>query len=77
MRRLTRRTSCSSANNYFRNVYPFNTNVGGQYAISAASGLQDRAHIIGAQLVTTFSPSLYNEFRGSWPYRNEHMLLMR
>jgi hypothetical protein len=58
--------------NYFRNVYPFNTNVGGQYAISAASDFQDRAHIIGAQLVTTFSPSLYNEFRGSWPYRNEH-----
>jgi len=58
--------------NYFRNVYPFNTNVGGQYAISAASDFQDRAHIIGAQLVTTFSPALYNEFRGSWPYRNEH-----
>lgn len=58
--------------NYFRNVYPFNTNVGGQYNISAASDFQDRAHIIGAQLVTTFSPNLFNEFRGSWPYRNEH-----
>jgi hypothetical protein len=58
--------------NYFRNVYPFNTNVGGQYNISAASDFQDRAHIIGAQWVTTFSPSLFNEFRGSWPYRNEH-----
>ena len=58
--------------NYFRNNYPFNTNVGGLYALSAASDFQDRAHIIGAQLVTTFSSSLLNEFRGSWPYRNEH-----
>ncbi len=58
--------------NYFRNRYPFNTDVGGQYALSAAADFQDRAHIIGAQLVTTFSPNLLNEFRGSWPYRNEH-----
>ena len=58
--------------NYFRNRYPFNTNVGGLYALSAASDFQDRAHIIGAQLVTTLSPTLLNEFRGSWPYRNEH-----
>jgi outer membrane receptor protein involved in Fe transport len=57
--------------NYFRNVYPFNSNVGGQYAISAAADFQDRAHIIGAQLITTFSPNMFNEFRGSWPYRNE------
>ncbi len=58
--------------NYFRNNYPFNTNVGGQYAISAASDFQDRAHIIGAQLITTFTPNLLNEFRGSIPYRNQH-----
>ncbi len=58
--------------NYFRNTYPFNTNAGGLYAISAASDFQDRAHIIGAQLITTVSPNLLNEFRGSWPYRNEH-----
>ena len=58
--------------NYFRNRYPFNTNVGGLYALSAASDFQDRAHIIGAQLVTTFTPTLLNEFRGSWPYRNQH-----
>ena len=58
--------------NYFRNRYPFNTNVGGLFAISAAADFQDRAHIIGAQLVTTFAPTLLNEFRGSWPYRNEH-----
>ena len=58
--------------NYFRNRYPFNTNVGGLYALSAAADFQDRAHIIGAQLITTISPTLLNEFRGSWPYRNEH-----
>ena len=58
--------------NYFRNNYPFNTNIGGLYAIDAASDFQDRAHIIGAQLITTFTPTLLNEFRGSWPYRNEH-----
>ena len=58
--------------NYFRNRYPFNTAVGGLNALSAAADFQDRAHIIGAQLVTTFSPTILNEFRGSWPYRNEH-----
>ena len=57
--------------NYFRNVYPFNTNAGGLYNISAASDFQDRAHIIGAQLITAFKPTLLNEFRGSWPYRNQ------
>lgn len=58
--------------NYFRNNYPYNTNVGGLYALDAASDFQDRAHIIGAQLITTFTPNLLNEFRGSWPYRNQH-----
>ena len=58
--------------NYFRNNYPFNTNVGGLYTLDAASDFQDRAHIIGAQLITTFTPNLLNEFRGSWPYRNQH-----
>jgi hypothetical protein len=57
--------------NYFRNNYPFNTNAGGLYNISAAADFQDRAHIIGAQLITAFKPTLLNEFRGSWPYRNE------
>lgn len=57
--------------NYFRNTYPYNTNAGGLYALDAASDFRDRAHIIGAQLVTTFKPTLLNEFRGSWPYRNE------
>ena len=58
--------------NYFRNNYPFNTNVGGTYGISSASDFQDRAHIIGAQLITTFTPNILNEFRASIPYRNEH-----
>ncbi len=58
--------------NYFRNNYPFNTNVGGLFALDSASDFQDRAHIIGAQLITTFTPNLLNEFRGSWPYRNQH-----
>jgi len=58
--------------NYFRNNYPFNTNVGGTYLLSAAADFQDRAHIIGAQLVTSFTANVLNEFRGSWPYRNEH-----
>ena len=57
--------------NYFRNEFPYNTNVGGLYALSAASNFHDRAHIIGAQFITTFSPNLLNEFRGDWPYRNE------
>ncbi|ADV81201.1 TonB-dependent receptor [Terriglobus saanensis] len=57
--------------NYFRNDYPFNTNVGGLYLQSAASDFRDRAHILGAQLITTFSPVVLNEFRGSWPYRNQ------
>jgi hypothetical protein len=61
--------------NYFRNRYPFNSDIGGLYAISAGADFQDRAHIIGAQLVTTFSPTLLNEFRGSWPYRNEHHIV--
>ncbi len=57
--------------NYFRNEFPYNTNVGGLYALSAASNFHDRAHIIGAQFITAFSPNLLNEFRGDWPYRNE------
>jgi hypothetical protein len=57
--------------NYFRNTYPYNTNAGGLYALDAASDFRDRAHILGAQLITTFRPTLLNEFRGSWPYRNE------
>lgn len=57
--------------NYFRNRYPFNTNDGGLYALDAASDFRDRAHVAGAQLLSTFSPTLLNELRFGWPYRNE------
>lgn len=58
--------------NYFRNEYPFNTAVGGKNAIDAASDFRDRAHVLGAQILSTFSPNLLNELRFGWPYRNEH-----
>jgi hypothetical protein len=57
--------------NYFRNQYPFNTNVGGLNTLSTASDFRDRAHVLGAQLLSTFSPTLLNELRFGWPYRNE------
>jgi hypothetical protein len=57
--------------NYFRNEYPFNSNVGGLNALSVAADFRDRAHVLGAQLLSTISPSILNEFRFGWPYRNE------
>src|SRR3954454_1713783 len=57
--------------NYFRNEYPFNTNVGGIFALDTASDFRDRAYIVGAQLLSTFSPTVLNELRFSDPYRNE------
>jgi hypothetical protein len=57
--------------NYFRNEYPFNTAVGGKNALDAAADFHDRAHVMGAQVLTTFSPSVLNELRFGWPYRNE------
>ena len=57
--------------NYFRNEYPFNTAVGGKNALDAAADFHDRAHVAGAQLLTTFSPTALNELRFGWPYRNE------
>ncbi|MFL6449720.1 MAG: carboxypeptidase regulatory-like domain-containing protein [Bryobacteraceae bacterium] len=57
--------------NYFRNEYPFNTNVGGIFALDAASDFKDRAYIAGGQLLSTFSPTVLNELRLSDPYRNE------
>src|SRR5579871_2392187 len=57
--------------NYFRNEYPFNTNVGGSFALDAAADFHDRAHIGGVQLLTTFSAAMLNELRASEPYRNE------
>ncbi len=57
--------------NYFRNEYPFNTAVGGMNLISAESDFRDRAHVGGLQWVSTISPQMVNEFRFSYPYRNE------
>jgi len=57
--------------NYFRNRYPFNSNVGGLNALSVAADFRDRAHVAGAQLLSTFSPTILNELRFGWPYRNE------
>lgn len=57
--------------NYFRNEYPFNTAVGGLNLIAAESDFRDRAHIGGLQWVSTISPDMVNEFRFSYPYRNE------
>ncbi|HEV2386671.1 MAG TPA: TonB-dependent receptor [Candidatus Acidoferrales bacterium] len=57
--------------NYFRNEYPFNTAVGGLNSLDAASDFHDRAYIIGTQIVSSFTPTLLNEFRFSWPYRKE------
>jgi hypothetical protein len=57
--------------NYFRNTYPFNTNVGGLNALDAASDFRDRAYIAGVQLLSTFSPTVLNELRLSDPFRNE------
>jgi hypothetical protein len=57
--------------NYFRNEYPFNTGTGGLNTLEAEADFHDRAHIIGLQVLSTFSPTLLNELRGSIPYRNE------
>jgi hypothetical protein len=57
--------------NYFRNEYPFNTAVGGLNLIGAEADFRDRAHVGGLQWVDTISPELLNEFRFSYPYRNE------
>ncbi len=57
--------------NYFRNQYPFNSNVGGLNALSVAADFRDRAHVLGAQVLSTFSPTVLNELRFGWPYRNE------
>ena len=59
--------------NYFRNSFPFNTNVGGLFALDASSDFKDKAHVIGMQVVSALSANLLNEFRFSWPLRsNSH-----
>jgi len=57
--------------NYFRNQYPFNSNDGGLNDLSVAADFRDRAHVAGAQLLTSFTPNVLNELRAGWPYRNE------
>lgn len=56
--------------NYFKNDFPYNTQVGGLNARSAGVDFLDRAHVIGMQLTTTFNDHLLNELRFSWPFRN-------
>jgi hypothetical protein len=59
--------------NYFRNEFPINTassGGGAPAALSSWSDFKDRAHVVGAQLVTTLSPTVLNELRGGWAYRN-------
>jgi hypothetical protein len=56
--------------NYFKNSFPFNTNVGGLFALDASSDFSDRAHVIGMQVVSALTSNLLNEFRFSWPLRS-------
>jgi hypothetical protein len=63
--------------NYFRNEFPVNTSSNGisagLSALDAWSDFRDRAHVVGMQVVSTMSSNLLNEFRFSWPYRqNSH-----
>ncbi|HEV8145173.1 MAG TPA: TonB-dependent receptor, partial [Bryobacteraceae bacterium] len=57
--------------NYFRNEFPFNTAVGALNALDVAADFKDRAHVVGLQLLSTFSSNLLNELRASEPYRNQ------
>lgn len=56
--------------NYFKNDFPYNTQVGGLNVDSAGVDFLDRAHVIGAQLITTVNDHTVNELRFSWPFRN-------
>ena len=56
--------------NYFKNNFPYNTQVGGLNVDSAGVDFLDRAHVIGAQLITTVNDRTVNELRFSWPFRN-------
>ncbi|MGH9596579.1 MAG: TonB-dependent receptor domain-containing protein, partial [Edaphobacter sp.] len=56
--------------NYFKNNFPFNTQVGGLNTISTAADFLDRAHVIAGQLTTTINDHALNELRFSWPMRN-------
>ncbi len=56
--------------NYFRNRQPFNGG-GGQTLKSATILFRDRAHAVGAQLISTLTDRALNEFRFSLPYRDQ------
>lgn len=56
--------------NYFKNDFPYNTQVGGLNARSTGTDFLDRAHVIGMQLTSTINDHLLNELRFSWPFRN-------
>ncbi len=61
---------------YFRNDSPNNPNNSGtqgglKVQSTASTEFVDRAHAVGAQLLTTFSPRLINELRFQLGYRNE------
>jgi len=59
--------------NYFKNDFPFNTQVGGLNTRSTGVDFVDRAHVFGLQLVTSISDHITNEFRFSIPFRaNAH-----
>ncbi len=70
---ITPKNSLFVRYNYFKNNFPFNTQVGGLNVQSTGVDFLDRAHVIGAQLITTVSDHAINEARFSWPYRtNSH-----
>lgn len=67
---ISKRHQIFARYNYFRNNFPFNTGVGGLNTLEAATDFRDRAHVIGAQLISTLSPSILNEFRFSRALRS-------
>jgi len=67
---INNRNSLFIRYNYFKNNFPYNTQVGGLNTRSTAADFLDRAHVIGGQLTSTFNDHLLNELRFSWPFRN-------
>ena len=57
--------------NYFRNEYPFNSGVGGLNTVAVGADFKDRAHVLGAQVISSLTPTFLNELRFGWPYRNQ------
>jgi hypothetical protein len=67
---INRKNSLFVRYNYFKNDFPFNTQVGGLNTRSTGTDFLDRAHVIGAQLISTINDHTVNELRFSWPFRN-------